>query len=209
MSGSLFCDMMIRETERREGSILEKLPHTQATQERRGQLEHALLELMRTKGYAQTTVTDICRMADIPRRTYYHYFDCKESLLHALVENMLCECNLAVMLEFDQGLDVMRESLIRNFRYWQGSAREKLDLLLDNGLSGEMMQCALRWLETERIGPSLRPGMSQKELEILTMVGTSGFFTLLMYWRRNEYQETPEKMAEFAIRVLSEPLFPH
>ena len=188
---------------------MEKLPQTESAQKRRARLEEALLTLMSIKGYAQTSVTDICREAGIPRRTFYHYFDCKEAVLHAVVENMLAECNLEVMLEFDRGLDAMRESLIRNFRYWQGEARKKLDLLLDNGLSGEMMQCALRWLETERIGPSARPGMSQKELEILTMVGTSGFFTLLMYWRRNEYRESPEKMAEFAIRVLSEPLFSH
>ena len=188
---------------------MEKLPQTAAALKRRELLEKALLELMRTKGYAQVTVTDICRVAGIPRRTFYHYFDCKEAVLHAVVENMLADCNLVVMLEFDQGLDAMRESLIRNFCYWQGEARKVLDLLLDNGLSGEMMQCALHWLEKERIGPSARPGMSQKELEILTMVGTSGFFTLLMYWRRNEYRESPEKMAEFAIRVLSEPLFPH
>ena len=188
---------------------MEKLPQTQAALKRRELLEEALLELMRTKGYAQTTVTDICRAAGIPRRTFYHYFDCKESVLRAVVENMLNECCLEVMLEFNQGFEVMHESLIRNFRYWQGPAREKLDLLLDNGLSGEMMQCVLHWLESERIGSSPRPGMSQKELEILTMVGSSGFFTLLMYWRRNEYRESPEKMAEFAIRVLSEPLFPH
>ena len=188
---------------------MEKLPQTQAALKRRELLEEALLELMRTKGYAQTTVTDICRAADIPRRTFYHYFDCKEAVLHAVVKNMLTDCCLEVMLEFNQGFEVMHESLIRNFRYWQGAAREKLDLLLDNGLSGEMMQCALHWLESEGLILPQRPGMSEKELEILTMVGTSGFFALLMYWRRNEYRETPEKMAEFAIRALSEPLFPH
>lgn len=188
---------------------MENLPQTQAALKRRELLEEALLELMRTKGYAQTTVTDICREAHIPRRTFYHYFDCKEAVLRAVVENMLNECSLEVMLEFDRGFDAMKGSLIRNFRYWQGPAREKLDLLLDNGLSGEMMQCALHWLETERIGLPRRPGMSEKELEIITMVGCSCFFTLLMYWRRNEYRETPEKMTEFALRTLSEPLFPH
>ncbi len=188
---------------------MEKLSQTPATQKRRALLEEALLELMRTKGYAQITVTDICRMAQIPRRTFYHYFDCKEAVLHAVVENMLTECNLEVMLEFDRGFEVMRESLIRNFRYWQGPAKEKLDLLLDNDLSGEMMHCALHWLESERLNLPWRTEMSNKEREIITMVGSSGFFTLLMYWRRNEYRETPEEMAEYAIRVLSEPLFPH
>lgn len=188
---------------------MEKLPQTQAAQKRRAQLEEALLALMRTRGYTQTTVTDICREAGIPRRTFYHYFDSKEAVLRAVVESMLNECFLEVMLEFDRGYEIMKESLIRNFRYWQGEAREKLDLLLDNGLSGEMMQCALRWLESEHLGLPHRPGVSDKELELITMVGTSGFFTLLMYWRRNNYRETPEKMADFAMQVLSEPLFPH
>ena len=188
---------------------MEKLPQTQVALKRRELLEEALLELMRTKGYAQTTVTDICRAADIPRRTFYRYFDCKEAVLRAVMETMLTDCCLDVMLEFNQGFEVMHESLIRNFRYWQGPGREKLDLFLDNGLSGEMMQCALQWLESEHLVLPYRPGDSPQELEILTMVGSSGFFTLLMYWRRNEYRETPEKMAEFAIRVLSEPLFPH
>ena len=188
---------------------MEKLPQTQAAQKRRSQLEEALLSLMRTRGYTQITVTDICREADIPRRTFYHYFDCKEAVLRAVVESMLNECFLEVMLEFNRGYEVMKESLVRNFRYWQGEAREKLDLLLDNGLPGEMMQCALRWVESEHLGLPHRPGVSEKELELITMVGCSGFFTLLLYWRRNNYRESPEEMADFAMQVLSEPLFPH
>lgn len=187
---------------------MEKLSRTPAAEHRRTMLEEALLELMRTKGYAQTTVTDLCREASIPRRTFYHYFACKEAVLDAVVESMLSECNLEVMLEFNQGYEVMLESLARNFRYWQGPAREKLDLLVDNGLAGEMMRCALHWLESERFSLPWRREMDSKEREIVTMVGSSGFFTLLMYWRRNEYRESPEEMAEYAMRVLSEPLFP-
>ena len=187
---------------------MERIHQTESARKRRVQLEEALLTLMRTKGYAQTTVTDICRTADIPRRTFYHYFDCKESVLRAVVERMLQECSLEVMMEFDRGIDALRESMIRNFRYWQGDAREKLDLLLDNGLSVEMMHSALRWLATERISLPRRPGVSEEEVEIFTMLGISGFFTLLMYWRKNGYRETPEKMAEISIRFLSQPLFP-
>ena len=184
------------------------LPHTQAAQKRRKQLMDALLELMRAKGYAQTTVADICREASIPRRTFYHYFDCKEAVVDAVIEDMLSECFLAVLLEFDRGYEVMRESLIRNFQYWMGPARWKMDLMLDNGLSGDMTRCALHWLETHHMSVLRRPGMSNKELEIVTMVGTSGFFTLLMYWRRNNYRETPEEMAEYALWILSKPLYP-
>lgn len=187
---------------------MEKLPQTQTARKRRELLEDALLELMRIKGYAQTTVTDLCRVAGIPRRTFYHYFDCKEAVVQALVEDMLTKCDLEVMLELNCGFDAMKESLIRNFRYWQGPARHKLDLLLDNGLSGEIMRCALHWLEKEGFGLHRRLAFSEKRTQIAAMVGASGFFTLLMYWRFNQYRETPEEMAEYAVWILSEPLYP-
>ena len=41
---------------------------------RQKELEDSLLVLLQSKDYAQITVTDICRQANIPRRTFYHYF---------------------------------------------------------------------------------------------------------------------------------------
>ena len=189
------------------GNTMIKQPKTQSATVRRAQLEMALLTLMGTKGYAQTSVTDICREAEIPRRTFYHYFDCKEEVLRAVVENMLSECMLTVMLEFHAGVDAMRASMVRNFRYWQVEGREKLNLLLDNGLSAEMVNCAMSWMERERISLPQRPGVTEKQVEISALIGTSGFFTLLMYWRKNGYRETPEEMADYAVKFLSEPLF--
>lgn len=85
-----------------------------------------------------------------------------------------------------------------------------MDLMLDNGLSGDMTRCALHWLETHHMGIIRRPGLTSKEREIAAMVGISGFFTLLIYWRKNEYRETPEEMADYASWILAKPLFtPH
>lgn len=39
------------------------------------------------------------------------------------------------------------------------------------------------------------------------MVGVTDFFTLLFYWSRSGYQETPEQMAEYAIWVLPQAFF--
>ena len=186
---------------------MDKLPHTQTARKRRVLLEETLMVLMQRKGYAQTTVTDLCREAGIPRRTFYHYFDSKEDVLYAVIENMLSECSLEVMLEFNSGYDALMESLIRNFQYWMGPARWKMDLMLDNGLSGDMTRCALHWLETHHRSVLRRPGMTSKEIEIAAMVGISGFFTLLIYWRKNDYRETPEEMADFASWILAKPLF--
>ena len=186
---------------------MNKQPQTRAAQQRRDRLAEALLELMESKGYAQTTVTDLCRAAQIPRRTFYHYFDCKEAVLNAVVEDMIYACNLETMFEFHAGFEAMKESLVRNFRFWQGPARRRLELLLDNGLSGEMIRCALRWQAAEHIDLPRRPELTPKRLEIAQMVGIYSFFSLLTYWRGNEYRETPEEMAEYAAWFLSEPLY--
>lgn len=188
---------------------MEKLCQTELRTKRRILLEDSLLALMKERRYQDISVKDICLRAQIPRRTFYHYFGCKESVLHAVVENMLNECSLEVMLEFNAGLNAMRESMIRNFRYWQGPARWKLDLLLDNSLSGEVTRCVLRWLESEHTGVPSVSAADEKEKAIIKKVGASGFFTLLVYWRENEYRETPEEMAEISIRILAKPLFPH
>lgn len=184
-----------------------KQPKNQSAAQRQTQLENALLVLMRSKGYAKTTVTDICREANIPRRTFYHYFDCKEEVLHAAVENMLRECMLKVMLEFNGGMEALRASLVRNFRFWLTEGRAKLDLLLDNGLAAEMTNCAMGWLAREHFSLPHRDGLNDKQMEIAIMLGASGFFSLLIYWRGNGYRENPEEMADYAVQFLSEPLF--
>lgn len=185
-----------------------KICQTELASQRRNLLENSLVSLLEERRYSDITVKDICVKAGIPRRTFYHYFDCKDTVLHAVLEDMLNECSLEAMLEFNAGFDAMKESLIRNFRYWSGAARRKLDLLLENDLAGEMGQCALKWLESRRSDLPRRPGVTEKEKEIFAMVCVAGFFTLLLYWRRNAYRETPEEMAEIAVRALSEPLLP-
>ena len=184
-----------------------KEPKTHSAEERRARIEQALLTLMATRGYAQTFVTDICREAEIPRRTFYHYFACKEELLRAVVESMLHECMLKIMPDFHSGIEGLRARMVPNFCYWHEEGRGKLDLLLDNGLSAEMTQCAMSWIEKEHIRLPRNPGISEKQTEIMIMVGVAGFFTLLQYWSRNGYRESPEEMADYAVRFLSEPLF--
>lgn len=186
---------------------MEKLCQTELGAKRRALLENSLVALLEERRYQDITVKEICQRAQIPRRTFYHYFDCKEAVLHAVVENMLNECSLEVLLTFNAGYTAAQESLVRNFRYWSGPGRKKLDILMNNGLSGELMRCALRWIEAERMDVLWPQGAKEKEIEISKLIGVSGFVTLLMYWRRNEYREPPEEMAELAMRILSEPLF--
>ena len=165
-------------------------------------LEKSLLNLMLQQPYKEISVTDICREVGIPRRTFYHYFECKEEVLDSMIENLMQQCFLNVMFDLHIGMAHMKESFVRIFRFWEGDNRTKLDALIRNGLESRLMTWSLQFIQAERIGILSKSDLDPKLVEIGLMVGTTDFFSLLFYWSRNGYQETPEQMAEYTIWVL-------
>ena len=181
--------------------------HTEYAAQKKAQLEDSLLNLMLQQPYKDISVTDICREAGIPRRTFYHYFECKEDVLESMIENLMQQCFLNVMFDLQLGLEQMKASFARIFRFWDGDNRTKLDALIRNGLESRLMTWSLNFIRAERIGILSRSDLKPKLVEIGLMVGTTDFFTLLFYWSREGYRETPEQMAEYAIWVLPQAFY--
>ena len=184
-----------------------KQPRTHGAIERQAQLEQSLLELMQNTHYSRITVTDICRHAAIPRRTFYNHFDSKEAVLDSVIEHMMQQCSLEVMFDFGGSLEDLKSSLTRNFRYWMREGRTILEVLMDNGLQGQLVAHAMKWVISEKPSFSRSPGLSAKQIEIITMAAAAGFFSILEYWRNNNYLESPEEIAEYTTWFLAEPLF--
>lgn len=181
--------------------------HTEYAVQKKMLLEKSLIDLMLRQPYKEITVTDICREANIPRRTFYHYFECKEDVLDSVIENVMRQCFLNVMFDLQIGMAHMKASFVRIFRFWEGDNRTKLDALIRNGLESRLMTWSLQLIREERIGILSKSNLDPKLVEIGLMVGTTDFFTLLFYWSRDGYQETPEQMAEYAIWVLPQAFY--
>lgn len=178
------------------------LCHTEYAAQKKAQVENGLLNLMMQNSYQDITVTDICREADIPRRTFYHYFGNKEDVLESIIEAMIQPCFLEGLLDVRLGIEHIEQSLLRMFLYWNEENRKKLDALIKNGLESRMITWAARWIQTEQSGSFQKNNMDPKMVEIGLMVGTTDFFSLLFYWSRGGYRETPEQMAKYAVWVL-------
>jgi AcrR family transcriptional regulator len=56
--------------------------------ERRARLEAAALEVVGTRGWAQATMTEICRVAGLTERYFYESFRTREELYGALVDGL-------------------------------------------------------------------------------------------------------------------------
>ena len=86
--------------------------HTEYAVQKMAQLENALLGLMALRPYQDITVTDICREAGIPRRTFYHYFESKEAVLESIIEALMRECFLNTVLDFQVGKEKMHQRFV-------------------------------------------------------------------------------------------------
>ena len=59
--------------------------------ERRNEILTVARQLVITKGYEQMTIQDILDSLQISKGAFYHYFDSKQALLEALIENIVEE----------------------------------------------------------------------------------------------------------------------
>lgn len=182
------------------------LCHTEYAEQKKRLLESSLLNLMKQQQYQDITVTDICREADIPRRTFYHYFEGKETVLDSVVNNLMQQCFLDIMLDFRLGPEKLKSSFLKIFRYWDGENRRKLDILIQSGLEARLMAWSSRWIREERIGMLLDSELDPKHVEIILMVGATSFFALLFHWSQGGYRESAEEMADYAVWVLPQAL---
>lgn len=180
---------------------------TDFAQNRRTHLEKSLLTLLNTRQYQDISVKDICMEADIPRRTFYHYFESKEDVLNSIIQDLMEHCFLEVMFELRLGIDNMKASFVRIFRFWDGDNRTKLDALIRNGLESRLMTWSHQFIRAEQFGFLANSTLDPKLVEIGLMVGVTDFFSLLFYWSRNGYQESAEKMAEYALWVLPQAFY--
>lgn len=178
------------------------LCHTEAAIQKKAQIETGLLNLMTQQPYQNITVTDICREADIPRRTFYHYFGGKEDILESMIETLLRQCFLEVMFDDHLGREHIEKGFVKVFRFWDGENRRMLDALIKNGLESRLLTWSLNWLPKEKLGVVRKSKLDPKLVEIALMVSITDFFSLLFYWSRGGYQESAEQMAEFAVWIL-------
>ena len=178
------------------------LCHTQATALRKELLEDSLCALMQGRPYQEITVKDICAQAQMPRRTFYHYFESKEDVLDSMVEGLLNQCLLDGQFAVGLRLEQLREGFLEIFRFWYGINRHKLDVLIQNGLESRLLTTASRKVREEKTSLRSAGYIDPKLMEIILMVGVTDYFTLLFHWSRGGYQESPEEMTEYAIQVL-------
>lgn len=113
--------------------MMYKLCKSEQSARRQRDLETGLLAAMGSQHYDSITVSSLCEQLNLPRKSFYRYFDSKEGAFHALLDHTLEDCIRLV----DSSV-THRESLEQYFTFWLGQ-KPLLDALSRSGLSGEIV----------------------------------------------------------------------
>ena len=181
---------------------------TEQSASRQRLLEEGLLTTMSTQHYDEISVSDLCIQMGIPRKSFYRYFSSKEGALHALLDHTLLDFESFAGPYFTGDQRTVRQDMERVFAYWQ-HRKPLLDALQRSNLSGVLIQRAIEHaLSESAFHRRFLPGEERTAQEYVTMFSVCGMMSMVVQWHHDGYLQSIQQMAQIAVRLLSQPLFP-
>jgi len=171
--------------------------NTEESARRQRQLEQCLLELMNEQPFGQITIGQICQQADISRKSFYRYFDSKESCLHALLDHTIMDGSTYYLSGGDE--EDLVSFCTRIFEYWHRQT-PLLDALERDRESLQILQRMVRYILEEEPEYARYMGIGKDNLLEHIVFTVGGVMGLILTWHHDGYQKSAEEMG----RILSQ-----
>ena len=184
-----------------------KLCKTEESATRQRKIENVLLSLMLKKHYDDISVSEICLAADIPRKTFYRYFDGKEGVKQALLNHTMTDFSSFQDARRNKNSSTLQEEFEELFVFWK-SKRDLLEAFDKSGLIGILIESAAVYAKNEfnDVKQYLTDSSSQEKAIAYQFV-ISGLLAMTINWYRSVFAETIPNMARAATKIITKPLF--
>jgi AcrR family transcriptional regulator len=137
-----------------------------APDERRRELIATAQQLFYTRGYEHTSVSDIVKEIDVAQGTFYYYFDSKQAILEAVVEELIAQSMVLVQTTVaDQTLDAIAKwnktiQVIGNWKIGRKADMIAISRILQ--MDGNLrLRCQLQSKAVQLITPELAQIVAQ------------------------------------------------
>lgn len=163
----------------------------------------ALLELMKEKAYSDISISELCRKADLSRNTFYKFFPEKNALLEYLKEDIALGFVAYKETIAKEKLSSSMEAFVHYFSFWY-QLREWVDVLVENEMWEQIAMPndkELALLSNRNWDRYLL--QTEQTMEMMRTFVAAGCVQLVKWWSRNNYEKTPEEMAELVSYIIS------
>jgi AcrR family transcriptional regulator len=180
---------------------------------RRARLIDTAIELMGTRGAADTTVTAVCATSGVTSRYFYQYFADRDALLRAVAEQLRTTMQGAIVAAIPDGSltpDALAKAPIRAMLTMiNDDPRLARILFVESGT-----EPTLRRLRSELLASFADLVWQQSRLhlnisdsaaevgELAAIVGVGGVFEVLRRWADGELDYTPDQLVEHCAGLL-------
>lgn len=165
-------------------------------------IAQSLCDMMVQQPYEEISVSSLCKKADIPRKSFYRYFDTKDDAFHFLVDKLLLGSD-----EYSGGyrradVQMSKGILKKRFQYFK-EQKGLIEAIASNHMSLQTIQrvCETVISQMRELGVTMNI-----EEEMKVTMTTSIVFAVIMSWHHSEYKTSCDEMAETTFRLLTTPL---
>ena len=178
-----------------------KLCKTVKSAKRQREIAQAMVTLMASTPYDDITVTALCEHLDMPRKSFYRYFDAKEDVLNAFMDHLLSECDAIIL----SGSPLRQR--VEHLLLFVKRQKELLDVFAKNDVLDALVKraCDRGISDVNALSPLLA-GEPQWARPMIARFATAGFATLALDWYKDDFARPVGEMTDVCCRMLARPL---
>ncbi|MBT9171990.1 MAG: HTH-type dhaKLM operon transcriptional activator DhaS [Syntrophomonadaceae bacterium] len=164
-------------------------------------IAEAFLSLIQERAYEKISVTDICRRADVVRKTFYNHFHAKDDVVYYLINNIFHEMESKMDLK---NMSVQQILLIA-FRFVMEN-REALLLFYNRGLIRFAHQSISAYITNDHILTKLdNRTIDARAYKYIAAQIPAVLISIIETWIENGFAEPVEFLAELTEALMYKP----
>ncbi|WP_125590154.1 TetR/AcrR family transcriptional regulator [Companilactobacillus jidongensis] len=151
-------------------------------------IQDAVLSLLENKAIGDIKVTEVCKLADINRTTFYRYYDdvfkCVESIETEFIESMEPSENMKPVEAFEKLLSAFyNQKRLSNLVFVEGKTKliDRIQQTIENGGAGK---------------PQINEYDKYQEVYMM-----SGMLAIMKKWVKEGMPETPKELSKVIIQI--------
>lgn len=158
-------------------------------------IAQALTKIIQTKSLSEIKITELAQLAGVSRMTYYRNFKSKEDIFYSYFDIILTRYDEAEGFAHNKGIYYDVEHMNHYFRFVLEN-KVFLYAVVHNGY-GNIFLSAM----TDYIVRKWQKDKNNKTEYYILCAFSGSLYSLYVAWAKNNFQETPEEMAEILLHI--------
>lgn len=176
--------------------MYKKLKRPQAIRRQR-EIEDALLNMMLKVNFYDIKIVDLCKKIDLPRKSFYRYFQSKEDTLQSLIHHKFEDCKEHIFNSQIDTLEDLEKLYIKVCEFWI-SNKDFLDAFRKSDMSYILIKEAIF---------SSNVSNCKDTLNIMPSIFIiSGIMNYIILWHYKGFKESPKQIAKHLVLLTTNPI---